>query len=92
MSWVDISPFLTATSGNPEFSSSDLDRDFTEMAVRNAAIEDFLQGLISVHQLLEIIDESSISAEDYAEQVVHNVEYVLGKPYCSNSEGILIPY
>ena len=92
MSWVDISPFLTYTSGNSEYSDSDLDRDFAEMATRNAAIEDFLQCKISVHQLLEIVDESGISAEEYADQVVANVEHVLGSSYCQNTEGILIPY
>lgn len=58
---------------------------------RNDAVEDFILGRITEDDLLGIIDESGISADEYLDSVLDNIVFAMGSHYLPRRSGLLLP-
>ena len=91
MTNIDLLPFWTLSDNNPDLDENDIARDTEEMMCRHDAVEDFVLGKISGDDLLGIIDESGIDADEYLDSVLDNLVFAMGKHYLPCSSGILLP-
>lgn len=88
---IDLLPLWTFGDDNPDLDQSDIARDTDEMMRRNDAVEDFVLGKISGDDLLGIIDESGIDADEYLDSVLDNIVFAMGKHYLPCNSGLLLP-
>lgn len=92
MKYYNVDPFLLATTPHPDFNQQDRLNDIDSLDRCNQAIEKFCVGKMPLSDLLDILEEEDVSAEEYADQVTSNIEYCMGGMYEKSQEGLLIPY
>lgn len=59
----------------PDMNEIDIDREWDNMLVRSQALDQFLQGHISVGDYLDVIDHFGIGVEDYLEAWEDNLNF-----------------
>lgn len=85
--------FMTFCEHHADFNSADSHRATVELFLREALIDDFVEGRTDAETVLDCIEEQGIGADAYVAAVEDNVRYIIdsGRAYQETESGLLLP-
>lgn len=73
--------FLSTFRDNLDYNSNDIQNEINLLIARNNAIEDYLEGNLSVDYLLDLLAEQEIEPTMYIEAVEDEINYLSANPH-----------